>query len=104
MENPTKIVERISHLLAHAREALGAGQLELAEAATREAATLDPRDARIEDLLAEILRASGDEGAAGIHEDAAKRLRQEAWQREVEAEARGHHEWMGTAVRHEVPR
>jgi Flp pilus assembly protein TadD len=104
METPGKVVERIAALLEQAREHLGAGRLDPAKAAAREAAGLDRCDARPEELLAEIMRASGDSAAADRHDAAAKNLRLEAWQREVEAEARGHHEWMGTVPRHETSR
>ena len=100
MDTPTLDLERITTLLRQAREALGDGRLADAEAAAHQAAALDPKNPRAEDILSEVYRARGEEESARRHDDAAKRLRQEAWQREVEAEARGQHEWMGEAVRH----
>ncbi len=103
MDAPLKDLERIRALLLVAREALQAGRHGEAVQAAREAQGLDPHDPHAPELLAEIHRAEGKPELAAREADLAKYLRQQAWQHEVEAEARGHNDLIGGASRHELP-
>jgi Tfp pilus assembly protein PilF len=103
MDAPVKDLERIRVLLQGARERLEAGVYAEAEHQAREALQLDPYSPRPADLLAEIARAAGHPEMAQRHAALAKHLREEAWKRDVEAEARGHHDLMGEPTRHELP-
>jgi Flp pilus assembly protein TadD len=103
MDSPVKDLARIGALLTQARERLAVGSAAEAEASVLEAAALDPRNAQVLDLLAEIHAQAGQPDRARREREQAKQLRREAWQRQVEAEARGHHELLGEPIRHELP-
>ena len=103
MAAPSKDVERIQALLQAARDHLHERRFSHAEAAAQEAHTLDPNSAKPVELLAEVARAAGQTEQAERHAALAKHLRDEAWKRDVEAEARGHHDLLGKASRNELP-
>jgi len=103
MDAPLKDLERIRALLQSAVAALQAGRHAEAMLSAREAQELDPLNPRPPELLAEIHRAAGKPELAAREADLAKYLRKQAWEREVEAEARGHHDLIGGASRHELP-
>lgn len=103
MESPVKDLERVQALLAQAREHLQAGRLDEAERAALEAQELDPNNPKVPELRAAVSRALGHAELAARHEAQAKHLRDLAWKRAVEAEARGHHDLLGQAARHELP-
>ena len=103
MPAPSKDVERIQALLQAARDHLHERRFPHAEAAAQEALALDPHSPKPAELLAEIARAAGQPEQAERHAALAKHLRDEAWKRAVEAEARGHHDLLGEASRNELP-
>ena len=103
MDAPLKDLDRIKVLLQAAQEALQAGRHTEAAQSAREALELDPLNPRPAELLAEIHRAAGKPELAAQDADLAKYLREQAWKRQVEAEARGHHDLIGEASRHELP-
>jgi two-component SAPR family response regulator len=103
MDAPLKDLDRIKALLQAAREALQAGRHAEAVQCAREALGLDALNPRPAELLAEIHRAAGQPELAARDAALAKYLREQAWQRQVEAEARGHHDLIGEASRHELP-
>jgi Tfp pilus assembly protein PilF len=103
MDAPTKDLERVQALLSAAREHLLAGRLPQAEEAAQAAQAVDPNNPKAPELRAEISRALGHPELAEQHASLAKHLREQAWKRSVEAEARGHHDMLGQASRHELP-
>ncbi|HEX7927022.1 MAG TPA: hypothetical protein VF678_05475 [bacterium] len=100
---PAQDLERVRALLNAAREHAQAQRWPQAEQAALEAQTLDPNNPKAPELLAEAARAQGRAGDAERHTAQAKHLRDLAWKRAVEAEARGQHEVIGEATRRELP-
>jgi len=98
-----KDLKRLNELKESARALMGKRQLDEAEAALREAMEIDEHDPQPLNLMAELLQARGDEKQALQYLARAKQIRQRNWEREVEADARGHHEVMGQRYRHEIP-
>lgn len=103
MESPIREMERKKTLLEQARRWTAQRCWGDAEAALREAVALDPHHPDSYDLMAELLEARGDAERALDWRDKARFVRKQAWQRAVEAEARGTHEVLGTPRRHEIP-
>ena len=103
MKAPIKDLETVKRLLEEAREKMAAEAWEEAEKAAREALALDEHHAPAYDLMGEIFEAREMGEEAEQWREKAKLVRRQAWQRQVEAEARGHHEMLGAPGRHEIP-
>jgi len=101
MDAPIKELERMQELLGLGRERLEAGHLPEALAAVEEALALEPGNLRSLTLKAEVLERMEQPAEAAALRERIRLLRREAWQREVEAEARGRHDLLGEAIRHE---
>lgn len=96
-------LEGVKKLLAQAKTALEQGCLAEAETAAREAGRIDPVNPVPLEVLARVLEAQGRHETAEEAAKQAKALRKAAWKRQVEAELRGQHEWMGSSIRHKTP-
>lgn len=102
MDSKRTAYEELQQHLNAARSLLKAGQLGAAEATLREAALLDPVAPQPVELLAKVLEAQGHSAESAKLALRAKALRKQAWARQVEADVRGHHALMGTAIQHET--
>lgn len=103
MKTPNKELNAVKAFLQTAQRKIAEGAWEEAEKAAREALRLDENHAAPYLVMGEVLEAQGKAAEAGEWRDKAERVRKEAWQKQVEAEARGHHEVLGTPGRHEIP-
>jgi tetratricopeptide (TPR) repeat protein len=101
MDAPIKDLERMEALQRQGRELLDAGRLDEALAATEAALELEVQNLRSLALKADVLERLGKAKEVLQLRAVIKHLKREAWQREVEAEIRGHHDLMGEAIRHE---
>ncbi len=101
MDAPISELKRIKELQEQARNELTSGSFKEALAAVDEALAVEAQNTRSLDLKADILEKLGQDGEADALRQRVKQLKREAWQRKVEAEARGGHEVMGGATRHE---
>lgn len=103
MEAPTRALKAIQEWMDTGRKEIAGGRWDKAEAAIRQALELDEHNAACFDLMATLFEAQGKEPQAAEWREKAKHVRRDAWQRQVEAEARGHHEMLGGPSRHEIP-
>ena len=103
METPIKEIEHRKQLLEEARLHLAEGKLDMARKLALEAIPLDEFCAQSFELLAEISDLERHSDEAAQWRQKAKDVRYEVWKKGVEAEVRGHHDVLGTAVRHEIP-
>ena len=101
MDSLGKDIERIDGLMAEAAEAMEGQRWNEAKSALEQALAIDPLQPKPYDLLADVCEGLGDSSQAERHRSRAKSIRQEQWQRQVEAEARGGHEVLGKPSRHE---
>lgn len=101
MDAPTQELAQIRALLKQARAALLDGQPQAALDAAQQVPALDPNNSAARSLMAEACEALGRPEDAQRFRAQEKALKREAWQRQVEAEARGEHELLGEAIRHE---
>lgn len=101
MDAPISELKQIKELQEQARNGLTSGSLQEALTAVDEALAVEAQNTRSLDLKADILEKMGQDGEAESLRQRVKQLKREAWQRKVEAEARGKHEVMGEAIRHE---
>jgi hypothetical protein len=103
MESPKQIVEQIAVLLEEARACTATEEWQAAQAAVDQALLLDENHAPSYDAMADVCDAMGQADKAAQWRDKSNLVRKQAWQRQVEAEARGHHELLGEPGRHEIP-
>ena len=103
MTSPGKDVEKIKALLEQGQKDIDGEQWQVAEKAAKEAIALDENQPKSYDLMAKALEGQGKTEDAATWRDKAKLIRREAWQRQVEAEARGGHEVLGDPGRREIP-
>ncbi len=103
MDVPIKELKAIEQWLEAGRQDIAGGRWEKAEAAIREALALDENHPGTYDLMATLFEAQGNEPMAAQWRERARQVRKDAWTRQVEAEARGHHEMLGEPGRHEIP-
>ena len=103
MESPKQILQDINSLVEAARERVAAGDWSAARADIEAALKLDENSAASYDAMAELLEAKGESEESAQWREKAKLVRKQAWQRQVEAEARGHHDLLGEPSRHEIP-
>ena len=103
MRPPLEDLENIRKLQEETKRLLDASHVEEALETINEALTVESNNVGTLSLKADVL-----ERLERVEEAEAllfriKELKREAWQRQVEAEARGQHEIFGTAIRHENP-
>ena len=103
MASPKQILQDINSLLEAARERVAAEDWAAARADIEAALKLDENSAAIYDAMAEFFEAKGESEESVQWREKAKLVRKQAWQRQVEAEARGHHDLLGEPSRHEIP-
>ena len=103
MDSPGKDVEQFDRLMAEAAAAMEGQNWTEAQAALDQAVAIDPLQPKSYELLAEVCVGLHDSDQAERYRTRAKAIRQEQWQRQVEAEVRGQHEVLGKPSRHEIP-
>ena len=103
MASPKQIVEQIAVLLEESRACTATEEWQAAQAAVEQALLLDENHASSYDAMADVFDAMGQADKSTQWRDKSKLVRKQAWQRQVEAEARGHHELLGEPGRHEIP-
>ena len=103
MDSPRKDLEAYRARLAEARLAIEAARWGEAKPPLEAAIAIDPLEPVPFELLAKVMDGLHDPDEAEALRRRAKIIRQEKWQREVEAEVRGRHELIGGPARHEIP-
>ena len=103
MDTPKKDLNQIRSLHEQARRALAQSRWDEAEQAAHGALALDENHAPSYDLMSEIYSSRQMDAEARNWREKAAEIRKQVWQRQVEAEARGHHEVLGVPGRHEIP-
>lgn len=103
MDSPKKEIAERDELLERARGLLGEKRLSEAGELVKRALAIDENHPQSCLLMADILAEGGGIEESSLWRCKAADLRKRAWQRKVEAEARGHHELLGEAGRHEIP-
>jgi Tfp pilus assembly protein PilF len=103
MHTPQQILAEVEALLQEAKNSSAGQDWETAQQAIEAALKLDENNPPAYDAMAECLEARGEAGQAEAWRERAKLVRKQAWQRQVEAEARGHHDLLGEPSRHEIP-
>ncbi len=103
MDAPTTALAERKRLLEQARELLGRRQWSEAEQVLREAISIDEHHAPSHGLMAQALAGKGEPEQSAQWKERAELVRRQAWQKEVEAEARGKHDLLGEPARHEIP-
>lgn len=101
MDAPTKELQRLLALQRESRAELEAGRPAAALALAEDALALEADNVRSLALKADALEALGRSEEALQLRAVVKQRKRESWQREVEAEIRGHHDLLGEAIRHE---
>jgi len=103
MDSPRKDLEAYRARLVEARLAIEASRWAEAKPLLVAAIAIDPLEPAAYELLAKVMDGLHDPDEAEALRRRAKIIRQEKWQREVEAEVRGRHELIGGPARHEIP-
>lgn len=103
MHTPQQILAEVEALLQEAQARSAGQEWDAAKQAIEAALKLDENNPPACDAMAECLEAGGGTGQAEAWRKRAKLIRKQAWQRQVEAEARGHHDLLGEPSRHENP-
>jgi thioredoxin-like negative regulator of GroEL len=101
MDAPLKELERLRALHQEARRLLDASRPADARDAAQQALALEADNPRSLALLAEALERLGEAEPAQRLRLQIRQIRRDTWQRQVEAEARGQHDLLGQAIRHE---
>lgn len=95
MESHGKVIEQMKALREESSQLLAGGKVDEALIKVEEALALEENNRKSLTLKADILEKKGDSKEAEILRERVKLIKKEAWQKKVEAEARGHHEVMG---------
>ena len=103
MDSLVKEVGRMKQLWEDCRRLLDENRLEEAMERVEEVLLLEEGNRKSLALKADILERQGNPGEAGKIREIVEQIKQEEWKKKVEAEARGQHEIMGEAIRHEKP-
>lgn len=103
MESAKHILEKINVLLQDAHGKIAAQDWDAAQAAIESALKLDEHHAPSYEGMAHLFEAKGDAEQSAEWREKSQLVRKQAWQRQVEAEARGHHDLLGEPGRHEIP-
>ena len=103
MNSPMQVLQHVGALLKDAHGHIAAKQWDTARTAIEAALKLDENNASAYEAMAELSEAQGDAGKCAQWRDKSQLARKQAWQRQVEAEARGHHDLLGETSRHEIP-
>ena len=101
MESHGKVIEQMKALREESGRLLESGQLDDALSKVDEALVLEERNQKSLTLKADILEKKGNSKEAETLRAQVKLIKNEAWKKKVEAEARGQHEVMGQGVRNE---
>lgn len=96
MESHGKVIEEMKALREESGQLLEAGKVEEALSKVEEALALEENNQKSLTLKAAILEKQGDSNAAETLRARVALIKKEAWQKKVEAEARGQHEVVGT--------
>ncbi len=96
-------METIRALIGESKALTDSGNWEAAAAVLEKAVQVDPNHPRSHDLLADAWEKMGEAQKAQSSRSRAKAIRDERWKKEVEAQARGQHDMLGKAARHEIP-
>ena len=96
-------MEAIRALIGKSRALIDDENWEAAAAVLEKAVRLDPNRPKSHELLADAWEKLGKLQKAQSSRSRAKMIRDEQWKSEVEAQARGQHEMLGKASRHEIP-
>ena len=103
MDSPRQIVEQTKALLEEGRGRIAAQDWEAARLAIEAALKLDENSPSTYEAMADLFGAMGEPDKCDEWREKAQLVRKQAWQRQVEAEARGHHDLLGEPIRHEIP-
>jgi hypothetical protein len=103
MDAPVKELREIETLLGRARTEIATQKWDMSEKTLGEVLKRDMHNADAHDLMAEIAHGRKDIAGEQRWRASANAIRKSAWQRQVEAEVRGHHEVFGEPGRHEIP-
>ena len=101
MDAPVKEVERMRELWEDSQKLLDENRLDEALAQVEKVLTLEEMNPKSLSIKADILERQGHNEKAGELRTIVKQIKREAWKKKVEAEARGQHEILGEAIRHE---
>lgn len=101
MESPGKVIEQMKALREESSRMLAAGEVDEALSKVDEALALEENNQKSLTLKADILEKKGNSREAETLRAQVKLIKNEAWKKKVEAEARGQHEMMGKAVRND---
>ncbi len=101
MDAPISELKQLEAHKEQARTLMGQGRHADALAAVEQALAIEAKHLAALKLKAEILAQMGATAEAEQALALYKACKHEAWEREVEAEIRGHHDVLGEAIRHE---
>ena len=103
MDTPTQEMKAYDDLVGEAADLIAKDEWEAAKTALDQAIALDPVQVHGYDMLAKVYDGLHDPDQADHYRTQAKAIRQEQWQRQVEADVRGKHEMLGGPARHKIP-
>ena len=95
MESHGKVIEQMKVLREESNQLLDAGQVDDALVKVDQALALEENNQKSLTLKADILEKKGESKEAETLRAQVKLIKNEAWKKKVEAEARGQHEVMG---------
>ena len=95
MESHGKVIEQMKVLREESNQLLDAGQVDDALIKVDQALALEENNQKSLTLKADILEKKGESKEAETLRAQVKLIKNEAWKKKVEAEARGQHEVMG---------
>lgn len=95
MESHGKVIEQMKALREESNQLLDAGQVDDALTKVDQALALEENNQKSLTLKADILEKKGESKEAETLRAQVKLIKNEAWKKKVEAEARGQHEVMG---------
>ena len=95
MESHGKVIEQMQALREESNKLLDAGEVDDALIKVDEALALEEFNQKSLTLKADILEKKGESKEAETLRAQVKLIKNEAWKKKVEAEARGQHEVMG---------
>lgn len=95
MESHGKVIAQMKALREESSQFLAEGKVDEALEKVEEALALEENNQKSLTLKADILEKKGDPKEAKTLREQVKLIKKEAWQKKVEAEARGQHEVIG---------
>ncbi|MDH4121463.1 MAG: tetratricopeptide repeat protein [Deltaproteobacteria bacterium] len=103
MDVPVKELEQINGWMEQARTLESQKKWNEAREVLEKVLAIDPRNDKAFEHLGRVYDGLGDAQKGASFHARAKSLREEKWEREVEAEMRSHHEVIGEPNRREIP-